>query len=98
MESSFRADGQFARQRIGITIFRQKAVANRDRYPHVQSPYPWLALVRLFAFYLSLEAASSARRIVPAGTRRNFFAKPIFESVQMIHFVGSNCHGFTPFR
>jgi hypothetical protein len=47
---------------------------------------------------LPLEAASSARRIVPAGTRRNFFAKPIFESVQMIHFVGSNCHGFTPFR
>ena len=43
-------------------------------------------------------AASSAPRIVRAGTRRNFFAKPTFESIQMIHFVGSNCHGFTPFR
>ncbi len=52
-------------------------------------------LVRLF---LSREAASSARRIVSAGTRRNFFAKPTFESVQMIHLVGSHCHGFTPFR
>ena len=43
-------------------------------------------------------AVSSAPRIVRAGTRRNFFAKPTFESIQMIHFVGSNCHGFTPFR
>jgi hypothetical protein len=50
------------------------------------------------ALFLSLEAATSARRMASAGTRRNLSARPTFESVQMIHFVGSNCQGFTPLR
>ena len=38
-------------------------------------------------------AASSARRIVSAGTRRSFFANPTFESAQMIHIEDSSITG-----
>src|SRR4029453_31791 len=59
---------------------------------------PLVALAIMSRLSLSLETARSAPRMVSGGTRRNFLAKPTFESVQIIHFVGSHCHGLTPFR
>jgi hypothetical protein len=32
------------------------------------------------------------------GTRRSLLTRPILDMIQMIHFVGSICQGFTPFR
>src|SRR5260370_42400229 len=39
-----------------------------------------------------------ADSILFAGTRRRFRTSLSFDSVQMSHLVGSNCHGFTPLR
>src|ERR1041385_3798555 len=39
-----------------------------------------------------------ADSILSAGTRRRFRTSFSFDSVQMSHLVGSNCHGFTPLR
>ena len=41
---------------------------------------------------------AEAQKAVTVGTRRNFVASPAFESIQMIHLVGSICHAFTPLR
>ena len=33
-----------------------------------------------------------------AGARRSPLVRPSFDNVQINHFVGSHCHGFTPLR
>jgi hypothetical protein len=43
-------------------------------------------------------ASRCVDRILSAGTRRRFRTSLNFDSVQMSHLVGSNCHGFTPLR
>ena len=43
-------------------------------------------------------SASSARTIFSVGTRRSLLTRPSLERVQIIHLVGSICHGFTPLR
>ena len=41
--------------------------------------------------------STCARRTFSAATRRRLPVSPEFESAQIIHFVGSNSQGFTPF-
>src|SRR6266446_7691004 len=47
---------------------------------------------------LAFRVCRCADSILSAGTRRRFRTSLSFDSVQMSHLVGSNCHGFTPLR
>ena len=52
----------------------------------------------IYAGSAAARLSFSASFIFSLGTRRRFFVKPIFDKVQMIHFVGSKFHAFTPLR
>ena len=47
---------------------------------------------------LAFRVCRCADSILSDGTRRRFRTSLSFDSVQMSHLVGSNCHGFTPLR
>ena len=51
-----------------------------------------LSLVTTFRTFASLDEIDSGR------ARRRLLASPILEKLQINHFVGSHCHGFTPLR
>jgi hypothetical protein len=46
----------------------------------------------VFRTFVSLKETNSAR------ARRRPLVSPILEKLQINHFVGSHCHGFTPLR
>ena len=52
----------------------------------------YLSLITIFRTFASLDEIASAR------ARRSPLVSPILEKVQINHFVGSHCHGFTPLR
>lgn len=52
----------------------------------------YLSLVTILRTFASLEETNSAR------ARRSPLVSPILEKLQINHFVGSHCHGFTPLR
>ena len=78
-------------------LARHSLVAPPARESFPSSPGEGLSLVTcslasVFRTFASLEETNSAR------ARRRFPVKPSFDKIQINHFVGSHCQGFTPLR
>ena len=54
--------------------------------------------VKVFIITQQPEKVPEECTIFSVATRRRLLTRPILERIHIIHFVGSICQGFTPFR